>query len=82
MGHHITSHHITDHGRPRRGSKLTLRPHTATPTPQVLEMDPEFLSDGEHAHDEQVYSVGFEVEGELNMEKTNTWIAKLLQVDR
>jgi len=46
---------------------------------RVLEMDPEFLSDGEHMHDETVFSVGFQQEGDLNMERTNTWIAKLLQ---
>jgi len=46
---------------------------------RVLEMDPEFLSDGEHMHDETVFSVGFQKEGDLNMERTNTWIAKLLQ---
>ena len=46
---------------------------------RVLDMDPEFLSDAEHAHDETVYSVGFERAGDLNMERTNTWIAKLLQ---
>ena len=46
---------------------------------RVLEMDPDFLGDGEHAHDETVYSVGFERPGDLNMERTNTWIAKLLQ---
>ena len=42
-------------------------------------MDPEFLSDGDHQHDESVYSVGFERAGDLDMERTNTWIAKLLQ---
>ena len=47
---------------------------------RVLEMDPEFLApDATHEHDETVYSVGFEQEGDLNMERTNTWIAKLLQ---
>jgi len=47
---------------------------------RVLEMDPEFLSpDAEHQHDASVYSVGFERPGDLNMERTNTWIAKLLQ---
>ena len=46
---------------------------------RVLEMDPEFLSESEHQHDETVYSVGFERAGDLNMERTNTWIAKLLQ---
>jgi len=46
---------------------------------RVLEMDPEFLGDGDHMHDETVFSVGFERAGDLDMERTNTWIAKLLQ---
>jgi len=46
---------------------------------RVLDMDPEFLQDGEHKHDDSVFSVGFERPGDLNMERTNTWIAKLLQ---
>jgi len=46
---------------------------------RVLEMDPDFLSESEHVHDNTVTSVGFEREGDLNMERTNTWIAKLLQ---
>jgi len=46
---------------------------------RVLEMDPEFLGDGEHMHDDTIYSVGFKRAGSLNMERTNTWIAKLLQ---
>jgi len=46
---------------------------------RVLEIDPEFLTDGEHSHDDSIYSVGFEVPGELDMDRTNTWIARLLQ---
>ena len=47
---------------------------------RVLEMDPEFLNvDGEHMHDDRVSSVGFRLNGELDMDKTNAWIAKLLQ---
>jgi len=46
---------------------------------RVLEMDPEFLSDSEHQHDETVFSVGFQIAGDLDMDRTNTWIAKLLQ---
>jgi len=47
---------------------------------RVLEMDPGFLApDASHEHDESVYSIGFERAGELNMERTNTWIARLLQ---
>jgi len=48
---------------------------------RVLEMDPEFLDvDGEHQHDDRVSSVGFNQPGDLDMEKTNAWIAKLLTV--
>jgi len=48
---------------------------------RVLEMDPEFLNvDGEHMHDDRVSSVGFRLDGELDMDKTNAWIAKLLQL--
>ena len=48
----------------------------------VLDMDPEFLNaDGEHVHDERVSSVGFNQPGELDMDKTNSWIAKLLQLE-
>ena len=46
---------------------------------RVLEMDPAFLTEGEHQHDERVYSVGFQREGDLDMDRTNTWIARLLQ---
>jgi len=46
---------------------------------RVLEMDPQFLTDSEHQHDNTVYSVGFEVAGDLDMDRTNTWIARLLQ---
>jgi len=47
---------------------------------RVLEMEPEFLDpNAEHMHDETVSSVGFDMPGTLNMERTNAWIAKLLQ---
>ena len=47
---------------------------------RVLEMDPEFLDpDAEHVHDASVYSIGFERKGTLSMERTNAWIATLLQ---
>jgi len=46
---------------------------------RVLEMDPEFLTESEHEHDATVTSVGFELCGELNMERTNAWIAALLR---
>ena len=49
---------------------------------RVLEMDPGFLDvDGEHMHDDRVSSVGFHQSGELDMDKTNAWIAKLLQLE-
>ena len=46
---------------------------------RVLEMDPEFLSDGEHQHDSTVYSVGFETRGDLDLERVNSWFATLLR---
>jgi len=46
---------------------------------RVLEMDPGFLQEGEHEHDSTVTSVGFEAAGDLNMERTNAWIAQLLR---
>merc|ERR1712087_516456 len=46
---------------------------------RILEMDPEFLEDSDHQHDTSVYSVGFNLPGVLNMERTNTWIANLLR---
>merc|ERR1712037_269138 len=46
---------------------------------RILEMDPEFLEDAEHQHDDSVYSVGWNLPGNLNMERTNTWIANLLR---
>ena len=46
---------------------------------RILEMDPEFLAEGDHEHDDSVYSVAFSREGELNMERTNFWISNLLR---
>jgi len=49
---------------------------------RVLDVDPAFLDgDGEHQHDDRVSSVGFNQPGELDMDKTNSWIAKLLQLE-
>jgi G3E family GTPase len=56
---------------------------------RVLEMDPSFfqqkgtlfsVSREQRRHDTTVVSVGFERAGELQMERTNAWIGKLLQV--
>ena len=47
---------------------------------RTLEMDPEFLStDGEHAHDASVSSVGMNEEGEVDFELVQDWVHTLLQ---
>ena len=47
---------------------------------RTLEMDPEFLStDGEHAHDASVSSVGINEEGEVDFELVQDWVHTLLQ---
>ncbi|MEM7276084.1 MAG: GTP-binding protein, partial [Actinomycetota bacterium] len=46
---------------------------------RVLAEDPEFLDpDAEHQHDLSVTSVGFETEGDLDLEKLNQWLSELL----
>ncbi len=46
---------------------------------RVLAEDPEFLDpDAEHQHDLSVTSVGIEVPGELDVDKLNAWLGKLL----
>ncbi|MGD1854483.1 MAG: CobW family GTP-binding protein [Leptolyngbyaceae cyanobacterium] len=46
---------------------------------RALEVDPEFLSEDAHEHDESVYSLAFVESGELDKEKLNTWMSELLQ---
>ncbi len=47
---------------------------------RVLEDDPEFLDpDAEHQHDQSVTSVGIEVVGDLDIERVNNWIGRLLR---
>jgi G3E family GTPase len=46
---------------------------------RALEIDPDFLGEDAHVHDESVYSVAFVEEGELDGEKLNAWMSKLLQ---
>ena len=47
---------------------------------RVLADDPEFLDpDAEHQHDLTVTSVGFDVEGDLDMDRLNNWLGNLLQ---
>jgi G3E family GTPase len=47
---------------------------------RVLADDPEFLDpDAEHQHDQTVSSVGFEVAGELDLDRLNDWLGALLR---
>jgi G3E family GTPase len=45
---------------------------------RVLEVDPTFLEDGEHLHDQTVTSVGIDLPGEVNVERINDWLGWLL----
>jgi G3E family GTPase len=45
---------------------------------RVLELDPQFLTETEHQHDQSVTSVGIEMPGSLNAEKLNKWLGELL----
>jgi G3E family GTPase len=47
---------------------------------RVLADDPQFLDpDAEHQHDQTVTSVGIELDGDLDIDKTNKWIGALLR---
>jgi G3E family GTPase len=46
---------------------------------RALSIDPEFLNETAHEHDETVYSIALVERGELDLEKLNTWIATLLR---
>jgi len=47
---------------------------------RTLEMDPEFLNTEEdHEHDQSVTSVSYKFEGELNVNKLQSWIRVLIQ---
>ena len=46
---------------------------------RVLAMAPDFLTDSEHEHNDEVTSVSFEVEKPIDPEKFNAWIGALLQ---
>jgi len=46
---------------------------------RALEIDPEFLSETAHEHDETVGSVALVESGELDGEKLNAWLSRLLQ---
>jgi G3E family GTPase len=45
---------------------------------RTLEVDPAVLDEGEHQHDLTVTSVGIEMEGDLNVDRLNKWLGKLL----
>lgn len=46
---------------------------------RALEIDPNFLGEDAHQHDESVYSVAIVESGALNGEKLNNWLSQLLQ---
>jgi G3E family GTPase len=45
---------------------------------RVLEMDPQFLDQTEHLHDQSVTSVGFDLPGEVEPGRLNRWLGRLL----
>lgn len=46
---------------------------------RVLEVDPKFLEESEHMHDQSITSVGVEAEGAVDLEKINDWLGWLLR---
>ncbi len=46
---------------------------------RALEIDPDFLSEDAHEHDETVYSIALVEKGELDGDKLNLWLGNLLQ---
>jgi G3E family GTPase len=48
---------------------------------RVLQLVPDFLTDDEHEHNEEVRSVSFEVDRPIDPEKFNAWIGALLQME-
>ncbi|MEO1004976.1 MAG: GTP-binding protein, partial [Cyanobacteria bacterium J06638_38] len=47
---------------------------------QALEIEPELLGEDAHEHDESVFSFAIVESGEVNLEKLNTWLTELLQI--
>jgi G3E family GTPase len=45
---------------------------------RVLEMEPQFLDDTDHQHDQSVTSVGIELPGKVAIDKINDWLGWLL----
>jgi len=46
---------------------------------KVLEMDPEFLGEGEHEHDQAVGSISWRMEADMNINLLTTWIRELIK---
>lgn len=46
---------------------------------RALEVDPDFLGEDAHEHDESVYSIALVEKGELDGDKLNQWLSNLLQ---
>jgi len=46
---------------------------------RALEIDPNFLGEDTHVHDESVYSVALVEQGELDGQKLNNWLSELLR---
>ncbi|MDP5337712.1 MAG: GTP-binding protein [Nodularia sp. (in: cyanobacteria)] len=46
---------------------------------RALEIDPDFLGEDAHQHDEKVYSVALVESGELDGQKLNAWLSELLR---
>jgi G3E family GTPase len=46
---------------------------------RALEIDPDFLGEDAHEHDEKVYSVALVETGELDGQKLNAWLGELLR---
>jgi G3E family GTPase len=46
---------------------------------RALEIDPQFLGEDAHEHDETVGSIALVADGSINVEKLNTWISELLR---
>jgi G3E family GTPase len=64
-----------DHGRMNLDEILNVG---AFDLARVIDMDPQFLTETDHQHDQTVTSVGIEMDGELDGEKLNTWLGWLL----
>lgn len=64
-----------DHGRINLDEILNVG---AFDLARVIEMDPQFLEQTDHQHDQTVTSVGIELDGDLDGEKLNTWLGWLL----